>query len=40
MQPGLIILERTENEGMDIAAHNATVDWVTARGECQGTVDS
>lgn len=22
---------------MDIAAHNATVDWVTARGECRGS---
>ena len=21
---------------MDIAAHNATVDWVTAKGECRG----
>ena len=33
MQPGLTLLERKENEGMDIAAHNSTVDWVTARGE-------
>jgi hypothetical protein len=32
---GLTILQRTENEGMDIAAHNATVDWVTARGTRQ-----
>lgn len=32
MQDGLTLLQRKENEGMDIAAHNATVDWVTARG--------
>ena len=29
---GLAILQRKENEGMDIAAHNVTLEWVAQAG--------
>lgn len=29
---GLALLKRTENEGMDFAAHNVTLSWMAAQG--------
>lgn len=30
---GLALLKRTENEGMDFAAHNVTLSWMAAQGK-------